>query len=113
MRRKVGVECLPFGFRASGDGLIAEFWPDGHLKRFARSVGGSTRDYWALELDEHEESGRTILENGAFGSANYDLYRNGQYEVFDPWSDNSKPQTQDFVAWAKRWIKVIAENITP
>jgi hypothetical protein len=114
MRRTIGIESLPFGFRASaGDGLVAEFWPDGHLKRFARSVGGSTRDHWALELDEHEEAGRAICENGYGGSPDYELYRAGKYEVFDAFSDNSRPEARDFVEWARRWIKVIAQNITP
>lgn len=115
-RRSILASELPEGWHSVSssrhDGLVAEFWPDGHLRRLACYHNGNCRDAWELRLDEHEESGRAVLENGSGGTADWVEYRNGKSETFDAWSDNSPAQTVDFVRWVRDWIERVARSAT-
>lgn len=92
------------------DGLVARYYPSGQLATLACYSGGSADAAWALDLDEGVESGRAVLEEGSGGSADLEVYREGRYERFDAWSDNTRPQPSSYEAWVRRWIAAIVDT---
>jgi len=87
-------------------GYYAEFYDDGQLKYFAAYREG-VRAHWYLDLHSGIEAGRVTNDQGNGASSGYETYKDGCYEVFDDWSDNSRPQPMPYRKWLERWIGTI------
>ena len=87
--------------------LEETFHPDGQLATFGSESG------WKLSLEQGVEAGSADLKQGSGGTSDHEYYSDGTYEVFDAWSDNSKPKKMAFPDWVHKWLKKIslgAEN---
>lgn len=84
-------------------GYYAEFHADGQLLHFGFYEGGAALR-WTLTLVHGKEEGDARLKDGSGGSQDEVRYRDGAYEVFDLWSDNSKPVPMEYEAWVREWI---------
>jgi hypothetical protein len=100
---KIDRRFLPKqGWQETGkQGLTAKFYPDGQLKELKSWQKGKC--VRSLKLAHGKAEGRE--EIFADDEGGYELYRDGTYENFDAWSDNSSPQPCDFQQWVKKWIK--------
>jgi hypothetical protein len=90
-------------------GLFAVTHADGALARFVR-LGDGAIVGWQLQLDPGVASGRAVLEAGSGGSADFEVYRNGTYERFDAWSDNSSARRKPWGQWLNEWVAAIAKR---
>ncbi len=91
------------------DGYYAEFYGNGQLRHFGFYRGGEP-DNWTLNLEEGKEEGEARLEAGSGGTPDYELYRNGTYEAFNAWSDNSPARPKLFKVWVEEWILRITSS---
>lgn len=79
---------------AGATGLYAITHADGTLARLGRQANGSDTG-WQLHLYAGEARGRAVLRAGSGGSADVEVYQDGESERYDAWSDNSRPTPVD------------------
>ena len=108
---RIDEGILPPGFKEGRqEGLCAEFYPNGRLRFYGWIKNGSSRSFWVLHLEEDRDAGKAVREDGYWGSPVYELYKDGAWEAFDPFSDNQKPKSEDFEVWVRRWVKTISQS---
>lgn len=86
------------------DGVYAEWYPDGHLRRIGRVEDGEP--VFTLELDGYG-NGRGVLHFGSGGTADWEVYKDGKWERFDAWSDNTRPRPFPYTQFVREWIRRI------
>ena len=85
-------------------GLVAEFHNNGHLKFLGIYQDKTFDNYWTLSLEENIQEGRVLFKNAYNGTAFSEIYKDGSWERFDNWSDNTVPEKIDYMEWIEKWI---------
>ena len=67
-------------------------------------------NFWTLLLDEVLEEGKAHFENAYSGSSFFEIYKDGAWERFDIWSDNTAPEKMNYIDWIKKWIETIIQE---
>lgn len=105
---RVDASWLPEGWipPEEGDGWVAEFFPDGQLRRYGFvKAGHCLRE---LVLEEGEPAGRQIDHDGSGGTSDWVTHRDGMSENFNAWSDNERPFPESWEKWVRRSIRIVA-----
>src|SRR5262249_30638875 len=89
-------------------GLFADCYPDGQLRHLGFYSEGSCDGSWALYLEHGVAQGKAILVLGLGGTPDYEIYKDGTAERFDPWSDNSPAYPVPYRKWVEGWIGSLA-----
>jgi hypothetical protein len=104
------VIVLPLGAELPRQGLVATCYDDGQLAFLGLYLRGSSDHSWVLTLEQGTEKGTALLVQGSCGTADREYYKDGTWELFDAWSDGSKPKAEKYQVWVSRWIERIVDN---
>ena len=102
------VVILRRGEEPPREGLVARCYEDGQLAFLGFYLQGSCDHSWVLILKQGIEQGEA--RQGSPGTADSEYYRDGTWERYDAWSDNSKPKAEDYQVWVCRWLTRIVNN---
>ncbi len=86
--------------------LVTTFAPDGQLLYLGVVEYGRPRG-WQLMLEHGRAEGRAEIAQGSGGTPDYEIYRRGEAERFDAWSDNARGTPVDYRTWVEGWIRKI------
>lgn len=111
MKSWLNKALLPANTRLGSltEGLCASFYPDGQLHKFGNFKNGKTVG-WYLTIKHGESEGEARNEQGSGGTADYEIYTKGTRELFDAWSDNTRPEKKEFRSWVEGWIADISTD---
>ncbi len=104
------VVILRQGDEPPREGLVALCYEDGQLAFLGFYLQGSCDHSWVLILKQGIEQGEARLVKGSGGTADSEYYRDGSWERYDAWSDNSKPKAEDYQVWVCRWLTRIVNS---
>lgn len=95
--------CFPPGRWADDQGgLRAKFDGAEDLVRLGWETGGQPDGTLWLRLWPQERRGRLTWPRGSGGTPDTERYQDGAWELFDAWSDNTRPQRLRWSAWTQR-----------